>query len=168
MTICQQWAWKPNDQMKSLKECLQTLVTCAGGDGNLLFNVGPMPDGEIEPRQVERLKEMGAWLGRYGQSIYGTRGGPFLPGKAAVSTHRGNVIYVHVLNWGKDRLVLPAIPKKIVKATLLTGGIVTASQDARGITVSVPAADRREIDTIVCLELDGPAGEIAPTAALSK
>ena len=55
----------------------------AGGDGNLLFNVGPMPDGRIEPRQVERLKEMGAWLSKYGESIYGTRGGPFKPGRGA-------------------------------------------------------------------------------------
>jgi alpha-L-fucosidase len=52
-------------------------VLCAGGDGNLLFNVGPMPDGRIEPRQVERLKEMGAWLARYGDTIYRTRGGPW-------------------------------------------------------------------------------------------
>ena len=81
MTICHQWAWKPNDQMKSLKQCLQTLVHCAGGDGNLLFNVGPMPNGEIEARQVERLKEMGAWMKKYGETIYGTRGGPYMPTK---------------------------------------------------------------------------------------
>ncbi len=31
ITICRQWAWKPNDEMKSLKECLQTLGLCAGG-----------------------------------------------------------------------------------------------------------------------------------------
>jgi alpha-L-fucosidase len=36
---------KPNDQMKSLNECLQTLVRCASGDANVLFNVGPMPNG---------------------------------------------------------------------------------------------------------------------------
>ncbi|HVN79022.1 MAG TPA: alpha-L-fucosidase, partial [Terriglobia bacterium] len=80
ITLCEQWAWKPNDKMKSLKECLQTLITCAGGDGNLLLNVGPMPTGEIEPRQVERLNEIGQWISQYGQSIYGTRGGPFKPG----------------------------------------------------------------------------------------
>ena len=45
MTICRQWAWKPDDRLKSLQQCLQTLVRCAGGDGNLLLNVGPMPDG---------------------------------------------------------------------------------------------------------------------------
>jgi len=77
MTICRQWAWKPNDEMKSLQQCLHSLVLCAGGDGTLLFNVGPMPDGRIEPRQVERLKEMGAWLARYGDTIYRTRGGPW-------------------------------------------------------------------------------------------
>ena len=76
ITIGDQWAWKPNDRIKSLTECLHTLVRVAGGDGNLLFNVGPMPDGRIEARQVERLREMGAWLKQYGESIYATRGGP--------------------------------------------------------------------------------------------
>ena len=59
------------------------LVNAVGGDGNLLLNVGPMPDGRIEPRQVERLKEIGQWLAKYGESIYGTRGGPFQRGAGA-------------------------------------------------------------------------------------
>ena len=69
MTICRQWAWKPNDSMKSLEQCLQTLIFTVGGDGNLLFNVGPMADGRIEPRQVDRLREMGKWLKRYGGPV---------------------------------------------------------------------------------------------------
>ena len=93
MTICQQWAWKPNDEMKSLKECLHVLIKTVGGDGNLLFNVGPMPDGEIEPRQVERLREMGQWLSKYGESIYGTRGGPFPRANWGVATYKGDTIY---------------------------------------------------------------------------
>jgi alpha-L-fucosidase len=166
MTICQQWAWKPNDAMKSLKECLHTLALCAGGDGNLLFNVGPMPDGRIEPRQVERLREMGAWLAKYGESIYGTRGGPWKPTGAIASTRQGNTVYVHVLRWNGDTLVLPAIPAKIMRASLLTGGKVQCQQTDAGITISVPAADRQEIDTIVKLELDKPALEI-PAVSLS-
>ena len=58
MTICQQWAWKPDDKLKSTAQCIRTLIRTAGGDGNLLFNVGPMPDGQIESRQVDRLKDM--------------------------------------------------------------------------------------------------------------
>ena len=162
MTICRQWAWKPDDQMKSLKQCIQTLVKTVGGDGNLLFNVGPMPDGRIEPRQVDRLKEMGAWLEKYGRSIYGTRGGPFKPGAWGASTHKGNAVYVHVFNWPGEKLVLPGIPRRIVNSSVLTGGTVKVEQTAESIEISVPKQHRQEIDTIIKLELNGPADRIAP------
>ena len=162
MTICQQWAWRPNDRMKSLKECIQTLVKCAGGDGNLLFNVGPMPTGEIEPRQVERLKEMGQWLGKNGASIYAARGGPFRPGPWGCSTSKDNSIFVHVFNWQGDSVTLPAIQKKIVSSSVLTGGKAEVRQSDAGIEIAVPPADRQELDTIVVLNLDGPAAEANP------
>jgi len=164
MTICRQWAWKPNDQMKSLKQCIDTLVCVVGGDGNLLFNVGPMPDGRIEPRQVERLKEMGAWLEKYGQSIYATRGGPFMPGPWGASTYKDNTIYIHVLNWPGEKLSLPPIPKKIIASHVITGGNATITQTEESIEISIPEDCRREIDTIIKLELDGPAEEIAPVS----
>jgi alpha-L-fucosidase len=167
ITICQQWAWKPDDHMKTLQQCLETLVRCAGGDGNLLFNVGPMPDGRIEPRQEARLREMGAWLGAYGQTIYGTRGGPWKPNAAVASTRRGNVIFVHILKWNGETLTLPNIPAKIVGASLLTGGKVDMKQTDEGIVLSVPASDRQPIDTLVKLDLDGSAMSLAPVSLAS-
>lgn len=160
ITICKQWAWKPNDTMKSLEECLQTLVRCVGGDGNLLFNVGPMPDGRIEPRQVERLKEMGAWLRRNGASIYATRGGPWHPARTFASTRQGNAVYLHVLKWEKDTLEIPALPRAVKSAALLGGGRAAARQSGDKLTVSVDPAARDAIDTIVKLELDGSAMDI--------
>ncbi len=167
MTICRQWAWKPNDQMKSLKQCIQTLVWVVGGDGNLLFNVGPMPDGRIEPRQVQRLREMGQWLKKYGRSIYGTRGGPFKTGSWGASTHKGNTIYIHILNWPDDTITLPPIPKKVIASLVLTGGTATVKQTEEAIEISVPQAHRRELDTIIVLKLDGPASEISTRTPLS-
>ncbi|HUS72780.1 MAG TPA: alpha-L-fucosidase [Sedimentisphaerales bacterium] len=167
MTICHQWAWKPNDQMKSLKQCIQTLVKVVGGDGNLLFNVGPMPDGRIEPRQVDRLREMGRWLTKYGQTIYGTRGGPFKTGSWGASTHKGKTIYIHVFNWDGDTLTLPPIPKRIIVSSVLTGGTATVKQNKEAIEISIPNAYQQELDTIIKLQLDGPANEIAPRAMLS-
>jgi len=164
MTICNQWAWKPGDSMKSLQQCIQTLVRCAGGDGNLLFNVGPMPTGEIEPRQVERLRQMGAWLAKYGESIYGTRGGPFKPNRQIASTRKGNSVYVHVLKWDGESVVLPPLPKKIVSHSVLTGGTASVKQDEGGITIGVGPSGRQAIDTIVTLELDGPALDIRPVS----
>jgi len=158
MTICRQWAWKPNDQMKSLKQCIQTLVRVVGGDGNLLLNVGPMPDGRIEPRQVERLREMGQWLKKYGESIYDTRGGPFPTAPWGVATYREDTIYIHILDPALEKLVLPPIPKKITAGSVLGGGTVAVKQGDESIEIAVPQADRQDIDTIVVLKLaaDGP------------
>ena len=156
MTLCTQWAWKPDDELKSLKECIHILVQTVGGDGNLLLNVGPMPDGRIEMRQVERLREIGQWLKKYGESIYDTKGGPFKPGSWGVSTHNGRNIYVHILNWEKDLVILPGISQKIVSGRILSGDKVKVLQKDKSIEISVPRSERHIIDTIVILELNEP------------
>jgi alpha-L-fucosidase len=160
MTICRQWAWKPNDDMKSLKECLQTLVLCAGGGGNLLFNVGPMPDGRIEPRQVARLKEMGAWLAKNGEAIYGTRGGPWKPTNKIASTRKGSTIYLHLLRADDGRVELPDLPRKVKAASLLNGGEVKSSQAGGKLRLAFDRAALDPMDTIVRLELDGSALDV--------
>lgn len=170
MTISRsgQWAWGgPKDGVKTLAECMNMLVRCAGGDGNMLLNVGPMPTGEIAPEQVGRLKEMGAWLAKYGESIYGTRGGPFKPGRFGASTRKGKTIYLHVQRWPGETLTLPAIPAKIVRAVALAGGAVRVKQTDDVIEVALPASDRQEMDTVIALELDRPAGAISPVATLA-
>jgi alpha-L-fucosidase len=167
-TIAGAWGYQPNMQPKPLKHYIQLLAKVAGRDGNLLLNVGPRPDGQIDPPQMERLREIGAWLGKYGQSIYATRGGPFLPGEYGVSTHRDKTIYVHVLKWPDDKLILPAIPAKIVSAKTLTGGKASFTQTERGIELSVPLAARSDMDTIIALELDSPASGIKPVQLSNK
>jgi alpha-L-fucosidase len=178
ITICKQWAWKPEDKMKSLTECLETLVRCAGGDGNLLFNVGPMPDGRIEPRQVRRLEEMGAWLNKYGETIYGTRGGPWKPTRSLASTRKGNTIFVHLLSYNGKTVTLPSIPRKIVASSVLTGGTAQVVQKDKGIAIRVDALPScspangaaalvlpsvaPKTDCILKLELDGSAMDLEP------
>ena len=162
MTLGTQWAWKPDDTVKSFEECIQTLVLTCGGDGNLLLNVGPMPDGRIEARQAERLREMGAWLRNNGESIYGTRGGPFLPGEWGASTCKGNTIYVHVFEWEGESITLPAIESRIVSARILGGAEVEFAQSANGIEVRVKKSLQDSVDTVLALDLDSPAFAIAP------
>ncbi len=178
-TVGRQWAYKPDDTLRSIEECLRGLVCCAIGDGNLLFNVGPRPDGLIEPSHAARIREMGDFLRKYGESIYATRGGPFIapdekkrPANArgfvlaegnwwGGSTHQGNSIYLHILRWPSGTIALPAIASKIVRHSLLTGGACSVKQTESGIQVSVPPKSRQPIDTIVKLELDGAASRIA-------
>ena len=135
----------------------------AGCDGNFLLNVGPMPSGEIEPCQAQRLREIGRWMGQYGETIYGTRGGPFRPAWWGVSTCKGDRVFIHILHFPYDgRLSLPALPRKIVASRVLGGGKAAVEQTDEGIALSVPAAARQELDTIVELTLDGSAAAIEP------
>ena len=142
--------------MKSLRTCIQLLVKVAVNDGNLLLNVGPTASGSIEPRQVTRLRETGAWLSEFGRSIYGTRGGPFPSGAWGGCTKDGNRIYVHVLDWLEDFVQLPPLARKILSSRSLTAREATVQQTPEGVRISVAPADRQAPDSIVVLELDGP------------
>ena len=190
ITLGTQWSWMPNDSLKPYADALRLLVACAVGDGNLALNTNPMPDGRIEPRQVESFRQIGRWLKQYGESIYRTRGGPFVaPGGGRIqahsdkfampsgpwwggSTHQGNTIYLHILRWPAETITLPAIKPRIVKHTVLTGGAATVRQTEARIEISVPADQRDAVDTIVKLELDAsakdvPASKSQPNGAAS-
>ena len=164
MTIADQWAWKPNDKVKSLEQCLQTLVRSAGGDGNLLFNVGPKPDGTIEPLQIERLKEMGQWLQKYGYSIYETRGGPFKPADWGVSTRKGNFIYLHILKWigANPKITIPDLGMEIKNCRLAHGGKVSLTRLEKGYTIEFSGKELQPINTIVEIEYSDNVMNIDP------
>jgi alpha-L-fucosidase len=164
MTIGRQWAWKPNDEVKTLEQCLHSLIRSAGGDGNLLFNVGPEPDGTIEPLQVERLKEMGKWLDKYGYAIYGTRGGPFKPTDWGVSTRKGNKVYLHILKWSGNspEITIPDIGIQIKNATL-AGGVKAKFSNLNGsYVVEFNGKMLQPVNTIVELEYTANVMNVKP------
>jgi len=155
------WAWGgAQDGVKSLAQCLEMVIRGAGGDGNVLLNVGPRPDGVIDPEQANRLKEIGVWLAKNGESIYETRSGPWKSSRDIASTRKGNLIYLHILHSADGQIDLPALPLKIKSARLLGGGKVKFSQENGRLIVTVPKTSLAAIDTIVCLELNGSALDI--------
>ncbi len=157
MTLGDQWSWKPNDRIKTASQVIGILAQCVGGDGNLLLDTGPMPDGRSEPRHVDVLNQVGDWLKKNGAAVYGTRGGPFKPNALGASTRSGNKIYLHVLQWPAAGLHLPPIDAKIVSAKLLSGPKVDVDQQPTGITVAVPVNLRDPSDTVIVCTLDRPA-----------
>ena len=163
ITICRQWAWKPNDQMKSLRECIQTLARTVGGGGNLLLNVGPMLDGRIEQRQIDRLKEIGSWLEKNGDAIYAAKAGPFKPTDWMVSTYKKNQIFVHLFGWPEKELVLPGLKKHKIRAVkILDGASLTFKQTKKKIVLKLPEKPVDENNTVIILELDNDAKTIKP------
>jgi len=152
-TINRSWGYNAKDnRYKSVGELIHYLVRAAGYNANFLLNVGPMPNGKIQPEFVERLRGMGQWLRENGDSIYGTRGGPIPPRPWGVTTRKGNKVFVHVLDWPDELLAIPDIPNVKTAKAFPSGTPVTMRRTEGGLLLRLPASLRNPIDTIVVLE----------------
>lgn len=162
------WGYQPTAKVKPLATLIALLAGAAGRDGNMLLNVGPRPDGSLDPAQVSRLHEIGKWMQVNGESIYGTRGGPWLPGDYGVSTHRGKSVYVHVLYPSTDGVLeLPALSAKVTSAMVLGGAQIEFEQKAGTLRLTLPAQTADPNDTVVKLELSEPLPDVITPIAVS-
>jgi len=114
-----------------------------------------MPNGEIQEEFQMRLHAVGEWLAKYGDSIYGTRGGPLAPADWGVTTQKGNKIYVHVLKVERSAARASAHRKTISGAQELVGGAkVEVTQSANGVVLKLPAVTKNETDRVVVLSVN--------------
>ena len=151
------WGYCPGSRVRSLRECIQLLVNVVVAGGNLLLNVGPRGDGSIEPLQIKRLKEIGGWLKKYGESIYKTRGGPIKCDVWGGTVHKDNNMYVHVCNWESDEIAVPDIGNPEISC--LTASPKIRKADGK-IYLSVSECDRQSPDTIFKLTYNKNVNEI--------
>ncbi len=153
-TINNAWGYSKTDKkVKSTRDLVQYLVRAAGSNANFLLNVGPMPDGRIQPEFQSRLAEMGQWTMTNGETIYGTRGGPFKPRRWGVTTEKGNTVYVHILDWQDELLALPKIAN-VKGARMFKGGAkVEVKEMDGGMVLRLPKGQMDPIDTIVVLDI---------------
>ncbi len=152
-TINRAWGFNSTDkQFKSAGDLIRYLVRAAGYNANFLLNVGPMPTGKIQPEFVERLQEIGQWMQKNGESIYGTRGGPVTPRPWGVTTQKQGKVFVHVLDWQDELLALPKIANVKSAKLLATGAAVELKEIPGGAILRLPQSARDPVDTIVVLE----------------
>jgi alpha-L-fucosidase len=154
-TLNESWGFNIGDsKYKSVAELERRLVRAAGNNSNLLLNIGPMPNGEIQQEFVSRLLAVGQWLSKYGESIYATRGGPLPAADWGVTTQKEDRMYVHILNWAAPLLALPPIQAHISAAKALSdGSSLEFRQSADGVILKVPPAEGEEPDRIIVLTL---------------
>jgi alpha-L-fucosidase len=157
LTMNESWGFNIADKkFKSVGELIGYLVRAAGQNANLLLNIGPRPDGTVQPEAVARLDSLGAWLARHGAAIYATRGGPLPPHPWGVTTQRGDSVFVHVLDWPDRVLSIPSIGGRVARASMLVSGDrVDVAQTENGITLTLPPSNGEEPDRIVVLETPG-------------
>lgn len=154
-TINNSWGFSLKDNShKSKKDLIQYLVKSAGYNANFLLNVGPMPNGKIQPEHKASLKAMGEWLSVYGETIYGTEGGPLSARTWGVTTQKANKVYVHIMNWQDEALTLPKLGKKVIAARMfIDKSPIRFIENDFGVILQVPKGKLNEIDTVVEIEL---------------
>src|SRR5260370_647764 len=144
-----------DEHYKSTADLIRYLVRAAGANANFLLNVGPMPSGEIQPEFVQRLTEVGQWTKQYGDSIYGTRGGPVAAGPWGVTTQRDSTVFGHVLYLNGPVLAPAAVPRAVRTARLLRdGSSVEFSTVKGGLVLKLPEPQGEEVDRVIVLELE--------------
>lgn len=159
MTMNDHWGYNKNDHnWKSTKDLIQKLVDIASKGGNFLLNVGPTAEGLYPQESIVRLKDMGEWMRKNGESIYGTTASQFENLEWGRSTTKGHTLYLHVFDWPEDnKLVVPGLVSRAQKVYLLADRQTELSCDYQAGTavISLPEKSVDPYASVVGLEFSG-------------
>lgn len=151
------WGYNTKQDLMTETQLTRYLVDAVVRNGNLLLNVGPDRHGRIPPTHAALLRRFGAWLHRVGDSIYGTRGGPWNPvdGQYGFTSKPGK-IFIHLLpGYAGTAFTTPPVATTVTGCVdVLTKRPMAWKQDADGV-VHITGIDRKRhpADTVLCLRI---------------
>jgi alpha-L-fucosidase len=154
------WGYHCGDlPWKTPLDVVHLLAKTAGGGGNLLLNVGPRSSGAFPEPFVALSRAVGRWLESNGEAIYGTRRGVVDAITLGYMTVRGSTAYLHVLYWPGEQGHFAGLANRVLSARYLVGGgAVKVEQDGEHVWLrDLPLEPPDPYDTVIALELDGPA-----------
>ena len=127
MTFNGSWGYMPiSPDWRTTREVIELLRKATAGNGNLLLNIGPAPDGSIPPEAVDRLTAVGKWVAINQEALYGhvERADQHLTmGMLTGSwTMKGNAAYYWCSRWPGIELAIGGFRTKVIKATLVATG----------------------------------------------
>src|SRR6266498_2154999 len=155
-TINNSWGFNITDtSYKSVKQLIHYIVNAAGHNANFLLNIGPMPNGKIQPEFTDTLKAMGNWLKQNGESIYGTRGNIIASQDWGVVTTKNKLLFAHILKSPSQSYIFIPIPQqKIISTTLFTGNKkLKFKQEPEGVFIYTDGIAWDDTDTIIQLRI---------------
>ena len=155
-TMNNSWGFNITDtSYKSVKQLIHYLVKGAGKDVNFLLNVGPMPNGKIQPEFTDTLMAIGSWLKANGETIYGTRGNIFPSQNWGVVTVKNKILYAHIIKTpvAAMSVFIPDVKATIISTKTRAGNkIIKFEQTAKGVLIYLNDIKLDDIDTIIELQ----------------
>ena len=156
-TTNESYGWNPLDNShKSPQTLIRVLAKAVAHNGNMLLNVGPTRDGNIDPKDVAILEGIGKWMDVNEPSIRGC-GASVLPIQPwGVTTAKGNTVFLHVFDWPTKPLVVGGLQSIPSAAYLLSDKNKTALKVSRmnptDLTIEVPASAPDAGSSVIVLE----------------
>lgn len=157
ITLNDNWGYHRGDHnWKTAGQVIMTLADCARDGGNLLLNVGPDGDGVIPAESQRILREVGSWLERNGEAIYGTDRAEVGWGNWGKLTVKGRMLYLLVANWVGAELVVGRLKCQPVAARFVaTGQSITFEALPHGVRLTgLPEAAPDFPVTVIAIEMD--------------
>ncbi|GAB3024753.1 alpha-L-fucosidase [Niabella terrae] len=153
-TMNNSWGFNLGDKnYKSAATIIRYLVGAAGRNANLLLNIGPMPNGDIQQEFKDTLQAVGQWLNRFGRAVYQTRGGLIPPQPWGVVTAGEDAYYVHILHTDSVRngpIILPFKEKKLSAKSMNDQKKIPLKSTKAGWALTLPEdLHIRDIDYII-------------------
>ena len=160
MTMNDSWGYMKNDKnWKSTEMLIRNLIDIVSKGGNYLLNVGPTSMGVIPEESVSRLKEIGAWLEKNGEAIYGTTASPFSNldwGRSTVKKWEEKTgSYLHIFDFPEDNILrISGLASKIVKVYALTDKsmIIPAEAEGYNFRINVSSLEKMPYATVIVME----------------
>ena len=136
------WQERGSEADKTREKLASLIRVCSRG-GNFLLNIGPRGDGSVVEFEQNVLLNIGRWIARNSDAIYGTTADPFhLPFKWGAISSRKDKLYLFMMSKPKDgNIALPGLDGKIASVRLLDDGTpCTFHKDGKGVIVNLPAS----------------------------
>ncbi|HAU37559.1 MAG TPA: alpha-L-fucosidase [Phycisphaerales bacterium] len=165
MTLNSTWGYHAGDSAwKSPRAVVQLLTETARHGGNLLLNVGPYGDGSIPEPSVRILREVGAWLQRYGEFLPNSERSPFSWTKLGNVTVRGRTVYLHILQHVGSSLCYAEIANRVRGVRLVENNrpLPFRQEGSRLFIENLPQPFPNPIGISVAVEVDGIPAAITP------
>ncbi|WP_455616923.1 alpha-L-fucosidase [Eisenbergiella sp.] len=123
-TMNDSWGYNLKDKyFKPAPMLIKKLVECVSKGGNMLLNVGPDARGNFPEESVSILKEIGKWMEKNGESIYGCGMSDMPRPDFGRITQKENKLYYHIFDNTIGPVPLIGIEKKDVrKIRLISSG----------------------------------------------